>query len=277
MVVPTLPLLLAFDLDGTLIPDQGGALDADTVQALRTLQGMGVKLAIITGRDEVPSAVLEAVAFDATAPNNGGAIRIQGELRHEALLGEADVAAALAHDLPGAQTVVVTRTGPFLAWPAEAEVPVQVQAWLDRHQVPLLTGAAQRTAFKVRLSHPDAARFAASLRESHPHLVVTGGCEPYLSTVCVTPAEADKAIALARIAQALGISLERTVAFGDSDNDVTLLRAAGHAVQVGAQPYLSGVADERIDKQAELGQYLLDLARRLSEQATPPLPAPAPA
>ncbi|MDV6374102.1 HAD-IIB family hydrolase, partial [Deinococcus sp. ZS9-10] len=65
---------MAFDLDGTLITEQGREVDAATAKALARLRAVGVKLAIITGRDMAPDAVLEVMQPDAVATNNGGRI-----------------------------------------------------------------------------------------------------------------------------------------------------------------------------------------------------------
>ena len=87
----TLPLLMAFDLDGTLIPDAGREVQPDAAQALARLRALGVKLAIITGRDTPPSPVLRVMEPDAVATNNGGRILIGEDLHTEARFSDADL------------------------------------------------------------------------------------------------------------------------------------------------------------------------------------------
>ena len=54
---PVLPLLLAFDLDGTLIPEGGLTVPVSTRAALARLRKLGVQVAVITGRDAAPADV----------------------------------------------------------------------------------------------------------------------------------------------------------------------------------------------------------------------------
>ena len=60
-------LLLAFDLDGTLIPEGGLMVPQSTRRALARLNALGVKIAIITGRDVPPDDVLDAAQPTAVA------------------------------------------------------------------------------------------------------------------------------------------------------------------------------------------------------------------
>lgn len=71
----------------------------------------------------------------------------------------------------------------------------------------------------------------------------------------VTAQDADKGAALELICRTLGVPRERTVAFGDGTNDVTMLAWAGHGVAVGpyAMPELLAHADEHIAAPEELG------------------------
>lgn len=60
----------------------------------------------------------------------------------------------------------------------------------------------------------------------------------------VTPREATKGHALAWLAEYLGISREETVAVGDADNDLTMIRWAGLGVAMGnAPPEVKAAAD----------------------------------
>ncbi|MFN4252412.1 HAD hydrolase family protein, partial [Deinococcus sp.] len=117
----TLPLLMAFDLDGTLIPDAGREVQPDAAQALARLRALGVKLAIITGRDTPPSPVLRVMEPDAVATNNGGRILIGEDLHTEARFSDADLEATLAHELDGARVVLFTADGLYVDLPPGVE------------------------------------------------------------------------------------------------------------------------------------------------------------
>lgn len=257
-----LPLLMAFDLDGTLITEQGRAVDAATAAALVRLRGLGVKLAIITGRDVAPDAVIEAMQPDAVATNNGGRIVVGGELHTEARFTPADLEAVLAHELSGARVVLFTAQRLYVDLPDGT----QPEPWMVARKYGPLSDAPTDNILKVGFYHPQVAGFAGRLRQSHPHLVITGAQDPYLSFLTVTPQGAHKGAALTLIADALKMPHNRAVAFGDSDNDEVMLEVAGYAVQVGSLPLLTRHAHTRLDDQTDLGAYLGAWADRLGQE-----------
>ncbi len=255
-----LPLLMAFDLDGTLIPDQGRRLADDVQAALKRLRTLGVRLAIITGRDTPPRDVAEAMQPHAVATNNGGRILVGDELRAEAQFSAADLEAVLAHELADARVVLFSAGTLYVDLPAGQ----QPEPWMLTRRCLPLNGAPTEGILKVGFYHPQVAGLAGRLRDSHPHLVLTGAQDPYPSFLTVTPAGAHKGAALALIADALDIPHDRTVAFGDSDNDEAMLEIAGHAVQVGQLPLLERHAHTRLERQGDLGAFLAGWADRLA-------------
>ncbi|MFC4427673.1 HAD-IIB family hydrolase [Deinococcus navajonensis] len=253
------PLLFAFDLDGTLIPDAGRAVPDDTREALARLRALGVRLAIITGRDTAPGAVLEAVELDAVVTNNGGRIELEGGLHTEARFTPQDLEAVLAHELSGARVVVFTAEGLYVDVP-EHQAP---EAWMVARSYRPLAQAPREGVLKVGFYHPEVAGLATRLRGTHPHLVLTGGQAPYPHFLTVTPQDAHKGAALILVAEALGVPLAQTVAFGDSDNDEAMLEVAGYAVQVGTLPLLAPHAHLQLPHHEDLGTYLHTVADQL--------------
>jgi HMP-PP phosphatase len=258
-----LPLLLAFDLDGTLIRDGGQDLPEETALALGRLRALGVRTAIVTGRDLPPRGVSSRAEFDAVATNNGGRVHFGQELRSSARFGPGDLEAVLAHELDGARVVLFTEDDLYVQLPPGRDP----EPWMLARQARPLAEAPHADVTKVGFWHPDVAGFAARLRASHPHLVVTGGQAPYPEFLTITPTGAHKAAALALIAEALNVPLERTVAFGDSDNDEVMLELAGYAVQVGTLPLLARHADTQLPGHEALGAYLNAVAARLEAGA----------
>lgn len=256
---PFSPALLAFDLDGTLIRDGGTTLPEATAEALRRIRPLGVKLAIITGRDQPPPGVREAMQPDAQATNNGGRVEINGKLYRDAQFTSADLRDVLAHELADARTVLFDATGIYVDLPAGRDP----EPWMVARTYRPLAEAPEEGIVKVGFYHPDVAGHAAKLRATHPHLVVTGGQEPYAHFLTVTPQGADKAAALTLLAEGLGAPLERTVAFGDSDNDEVMLELAAFAVQVGALPLLARHANASLTDHTQVADYLNALAERL--------------
>lgn len=256
---PFLPLLMAFDLDGTLIAERSNELLPDTALALSRLRAAGVKLAIITGRDMPPAAVERDMQPHAVASNNGGRITVNGELHTEAEFTDADLESVLAHELDGARVVLFTAERLYVDIPAGREP----EEWMLLRGYRPLAEAPRQGILKVGYYHPQVAGFAQQLRQTHPHLVLTGAQEPYPHFLTVTPEGAHKGAALMLIADALGIPHERTVAFGDSDNDEAMLEIAAYAVQVGDLPLLRPHANAHLGSHAQLSAYLNAWADRL--------------
>lgn len=263
---PFRPALLAFDLDGTLIPEQERNLSAETSTILGELRALDVKLAVITGRDVVTKHLRQEAHLDADAANNGGIIHVAGESRYEEFLDAEDVERLLQH---GLTPLADAEYPPAFAFSAKGHaVPddgATRREWMEKHRVSFLSDEHRNTAYKVLYSHPDAGAYAEHLRATQPHLVVTGGMEPYAHFVSVTPKNATKSTALRRIAEALGVPLAQTIAFGDSDNDADMLEAAGFAVQIGNHPHLTPHADVTLAEQGELDGYLRRLAEYLRD------------
>ncbi len=263
---PVLPLLLAFDLDGTLIPEGGLTVPVSTRAALARLRKLGVQVAVITGRDAAPADVIDAARPAAVATNNGGTVRVNDQHHLELHFGQDDLRAVLAHGLENARVIAFTAHRIYIDTPAGTPTP----DWLrDRPHAPLSELPESEKILKVGFYHPGIRGWRDALSGSHPHLVMTGAQEPYTDFLTVTPAGANKGAALLAIAGALDIDMAQTVAFGDSDNDVAMLEVAGHAVQLGDLPLLRPHADETLSGPEALGAYLDALAERLeTESAT---------
>lgn len=259
------PLLLAFDLDGTLLAELGDTVPASSVRAIAELKTLGAKVAIITGRHAVPSAVQEAVAPHAVATNNGGCVEIigSGHRQRECLFTAEELSAVLTHDLRDAEVVIFTRNGQIYANIPKSK---QIAPWLSKRGFEPLERVPMNEVAKATFYHPEVTRHAQRLRQSHPHLVFTGAHEPYPHFLTVTPTGADKATALLSIAEMLEVAPKNTVAFGDSDNDKAMLEIADFSVQVGQLPLLRPLADATVySGSTALGQYLETWVKRLRE------------
>lgn len=274
-----LPLLLAFDLDGTLVPELGGEVPADTAQALRRLHRLGVQLAVITGRDLVPPAIAGAAPFAALASQNGGRVEIGGQLHTSAQFTGGELEAILAHELDGARLILYSEGLLYLDLPAGEQLP----DWIVTRGHRPLAEARGRAIEKVGFFHPGVAGHAERLRATQPQLVLTGAQPPYEQYLTVTPQGAHKGAALSLLAEALDIPLERTIVFGDTDNDIAMFEVASYAVQSGDLPLLAQHADEQISGPQALADWLCALADSLEahdpeaqgqEAQSPEVPTP---
>lgn len=249
------PRLLAFDLDGTLISDGGTQISPATIDALWALRQSGSRVAVITGRDSLPTQIQDVLTPDAVATNNGGRILVGTELHTEARFDPAELDALLAHGLEGARVIAFTQDTLYVDLP-----PGQpVAPWLAARQHAPLHQAPREEVLKVGFYHPGVAELRTRLGSSHPQLVATGAQAPYPEFLTVTPTGADKGAALVAIAGALGVELADTWAFGDSDNDVAMLALAGNPVQVGALPLLREYARATVSGPEALAGYLRGL------------------
>lgn len=245
--------LLAFDFDGTLVADGSHEIARETLAALRDLNTAGHRLAVITGRDRLPPGVDEKLdgVLHAFAGNNGGRIELNGRLHRELHLDEGDLLATLAHELEDAYVLAFGRRAIYLT-----DTSVRPPEWVLARPHATLEERGDDPIQKVIFYHPEVARWRGRLRKSHPHLILTGAQEPYPHFLTVTPADADKGAALVKLSEELGVPLDRTVAFGDSDNDHAMLSLAGRAVQVGDLPLLRGVAHQAVGSHHDLPAFL---------------------
>ncbi len=245
---PTGIRLVATDLDGTLLRDDG-TISPRTGAALARLRQAGLTLVLVTAR---PPRFLRRLA--ASAALTGLAICCNGALvydldrgivvRHTPLGGEiaARLVAGLREAVPGVCFAVEAgeRYGSEPAYAAldgalvEPDGPTGDALALCRGPVT-----------KLIVRHPDFA--AEALLPLVRRLAGADAAATHSGTAFVEVASADvhKATALAALCAERGVSAEATIAFGDMPNDLPLLAWAGHAVAVAnAHPDVLRVADE---------------------------------
>lgn len=289
-------LLLASDIDGTLVPRLGPITDR-TVAALRASQDAGVHVVLATGRPprwmrEI--AVRTGLRGHAVLVNGAAVVDLQrvGEPDHGVVrtttIATADalqLALDLRAELPDVQFAVES-----LSWfGVEPDWPQAVEVDLPRHP---LTELLERSGPVVKLLakapsprdpfepvDPEApqahglgstagddmlavARRVAAGRGEATH---SGATVPMVE---IGPPGVTKAAALAELAAELGVDSPDVVAFGDMPNDVAMLRwagtgyamADGHADALAAADRVAPPCHE--DGVAQVVEGLLDVAAR---------------
>lgn len=232
------PLLLAFDLDGTLVPrDQ--AIPERILEAIRQVELAGHFVTVITGRTQSSAQpFLDALrvrhAFGTTqgarVSTPTGQVLFEAHLTPDETRALIDVAKSLTYEFfvatgAGERFYVIdpnrmTLSGrPYWGWALE-----------EGHEVLPFSSYADEPVGKVVFHSEDAPAVHASLRASHPHLNFYPWETKFLE---VTHALGHKGAALELIARGLGVPQSRTVAFGDGNNDLTMLEWAGRGVAVG--------------------------------------------
>ena len=184
-------LALATDYDGTLATD--GAVDPQTVAALRRLGATGRKLILVTGR-QLPDLLRvfpDAQLFDAVVAENGAVLYRPG-------IGDTRV----------------------LAPPPPAHF---VETLQRRRVEPLWRGQVV-----VATVQPNDTAVVDVIRELGLDLQVILN----KGSVMVLPASVDKATGLRAALDELALAPERVVAIGDAENDQAFLATSGYGVAV---------------------------------------------
>ena len=223
-------ILLCTDLDGTLFRDDK-TVSRENLDAIEYFKREGGAFAFITGR--MPFYV--GKVYDTVRPNvpygcaNGGAVYDgeRGVYVHTSKMadGVLTLAAAVEENFPHIGIEVSTYGAAYFY--------KDNRAITDPIAKLLLTADDAKDIFALGdflRAHPLASRFA--LVSSEEHLFE------------IEPKEAFKGNGLLKLAEHLGIDMKKTVAVGDYDNDVTMLRAAGVGVAVAnASPAARAAAD----------------------------------
>ena len=239
---------LACDLDRTLIAEDG-VLRLRTKHGLRTARAAGLHVVIVTGRmfRSVLPYVEDAGLDDPVVCYQGAVVadpRTGEFLLHEPIpletaLEAIDAVVALGFHLNcyvGDELYVAEVTPQARAYADFQHLPIHpvgpLRKWLDRPPTKLVVvgDPIELDGLEQRLKQ----RFAGCLYISKSL--------PYFLEFA-SP-EVTKGSGMAFLAEHLGFAAERTVAFGDGENDVELLEWAGYGVAVeNAHPRLAAVAD----------------------------------
>ena len=234
--------LIALDLDGTLL-DPAGRITQASKDAIARARAAGVRVVLNTGRP-----IQEAVWFareagcDALLSCLGGAAVVDG-VRGETLRrwdmpeesGRRALELCLGREIElmifaGEEIVVdpfskesLSRTYPFPIFHSAAVVAEDPRAYLEERGLPLT---------KV---HGDwnQARYPLEELGALPGVQLTASNDHDFELV---PDRVDKGRAMALIALLYGVPLGETAAVGDSDNDLSMLRAAGLPIAMGNAP-----------------------------------------
>ena len=233
--------LIALDLDGTLL-DPAGRITQASKDAIARARAAGVRVVLNTGRP-----IQEAVWFageagcDALLSCLGGAVvdGVRGETLRRWDMPEESGRRALELCLgreielmifAGEEIVVdpfskesLSRTYPFPIFHSAAVVAEDPRAYLEERGLPLT---------KV---HGDwnQARYPLEELGALPGVQLTASNDHDFELV---PDRVDKGRAMALIALLYGVPLGETAAVGDSDNDLSMLRAAGLPIAMGNAP-----------------------------------------
>ena len=264
-------LLVAIDMDGTLLPTFTQGVSRRNAQALRAAQDAGITVAIATGRRTAYTVpLLEGLGLRADMPlitSNGAVTRtLGGDAIHRSHL-EAKVARGICallrpfgalvftFDRPGRGELVLEDLnqahGRIALWVEANRGAIEVIKPLelaladgdDPIQGMVAGGLSKMRQAEKALKTSEWSRKCESVRTEYP--------ARDLSVLDLLPPGVSKGSALERLAEHLGVDRKETMAIGDNWNDVDMLEWAGQSILMGnAAQELRTMAKMRGWKQA---------------------------
>ena len=224
--------LIACDLDGTVFDDHKN-IDSDLKEVVDRLREKGIEFTVVSGRSkELLKKVLDHFEIDVPYMCNNGADIFQGEecicidgvpsdlvdMVCRTFYDNGIVFRAYSHGCIyrwGESEFFTARLG-SVKRPSE---PYDPQGSLSEKQIIKITGDF--------VGHEDLLEGIKEKILSHPQLDLTRA-EGLI--YCVNSATANKGSALERVCEYMHIDIRDTMAFGDSENDLEMLRRAGIGV-----------------------------------------------
>ena len=242
-----------FDIDGTLLPFHADKLPDSTIAALESLRRNGIKIFIATGRPPIHLSHLPAIAavpFDGFVTMNGQyCFLADGEL----LYSRAIDPASLRMLVPYIQQEKLS-VGLIEKDTSYYNLINDLSAEFCHH-----FGFTVDKDVAKRIETAPVYQLSAFLPEEKQEAFLRHcpGCTAVRwndAFVDVLPADGGKTVGIDHVLQALGLTREQSIAFGDGGNDVEMLRYAGIGVAMGnGCPEAKAAADYITDPILENG------------------------
>ena len=224
---------LFFDVDGTLVDEQGRVPES-AVAAIHEARARGALVFINSGRTYgLAAVVLEQVEADGLLCGCGTDLRIGGRQVYSHLLSKETVDGLRADYVPYKVDLFLEGPEGTLCAPENRLKPsLEMRDFLASQGglSPYAFSAEPCPMNKFCLLTDEASHTAAFLEKYRTVVdVIDRGAGFY---ECV-PKGHDKGMAVRKTAELLGLDLADTYAFGDSTNDVDMLKAVAHPVIMG--------------------------------------------
>ena len=238
--------LIASDLDGTLLTDKK-ELSSGTRKALDMAAAQGIYIVPATGRsfESVPAMIREYQGVEYLITANGGAVYSTVEKRriYQQLLRPESVKAAIAVRKREQMVMEVVIDGVPYAEEEYVRDPIRYLAteygakYIRATRRPVkdifqfaAEHAAELDSISFVCSHEDRDRLYRSLEDEIPDIYVTSSVSNLLE---IGHKNAGKGKTLLWLLDYLGISPEEVMAFGDADNDSSMLKAVKYGFAMG--------------------------------------------
>ena len=238
-----------FDIDGTLVSFERHVVPESAFEALRSLRAAGVKTFLSTGRNgDSTRFLMETGLFDGEILLSGQLCRMNGEAVFSNPVCPEDIEAAVEGAQRGEFTLgFLSGNESFVTGVNHFVLDACSYAGMA---VPRLAPAAQAREFPVYQIHC----YGAPGVEDELIRRTTGLTSTRWSPnfADVFPSGGGKDRGIEAICRHLGIKREETIAFGDAENDISMLEYAGIGVAMGnssgkvkaCADYVTGTVDE---------------------------------
>lgn len=244
--------IIFFDIDGTLVDPKTGCISDKTRFALTRLKEQGIRICISTGRAPFELPDFGALQFDAFCAYNGSLCYTGSTIIRSNPIAPADVARVIrnAAGIGRPVSVAVRHCLAANGWDADladyyrlADLELTVAEDFDD------------------LCREDVYQIMLGCRETD-HAAITEGVQgvkiavSWDRAVDVIPASSGKGAAILQVLAHFGLDASQAIAFGDSQNDLDMLRTVGTGIAMGnATAQLKAVADDICAPVSEDGIY----------------------
>ncbi len=239
--------LIAFDLDGTLLNDRK-EVSPRTMRALERAAEKGVILVPATGRvrNAIPKAVLELPFVHFLITVNGAVVwdldredRIYRKVftKEQSLelwdyMVQYDAMCDIYENGQGyMEPKNLDMVGTYVLFPEMVEMVKRTRKVIPdvrQHIVQAKEGVEKFNMYFV--DRELQAQVKADLKQRYPYMKATTSL---VNNIELNHKDADKGHGLRALCEHLGIPVECAMAFGDGDNDIAMLQAAGYGVAMG--------------------------------------------
>lgn len=258
-----IPKIIALDIDGTLF-DSKGRISQRTLKAIHACTQAGINVVFSTGRDydSLPLAETDGSGMQYAVTTNGSAIYELGSRKclWENPMDRKDIFDILSYSEKKDMFPFLFIDGRGYAEKGKLPVYERVNWPLHlkettKHNMHLVDDLAEYVTKESHDVQKGAVLFPSSedgtligWDEAREYLnampgvhAVDGGCD----NLEFNRVDATKAAGLQILADMIGICMDETMAIGDSENDLDILRAAGTGIAMGNAPAdIKGYADE---------------------------------
>lgn len=238
--------LIASDLDGTLLTDRK-ELSAKTREVLDAAASQGIYIVPTTGRsfDSVPEMIREYPGVEYLITANGGAVYSAKDRKrvYQCIMNPESVQAAIA--VRKRETMVMEVVIDGIPYAEEEYVRDPIRYLVTEYGARYIKAtrkpvkdilqfasehAGELDSISFVCSHEDRNRLYASLEDEIPDIYVTSSVSNLLE---IGHKDAGKGKTLLWLLNRLGISPEEAMAFGDADNDSSMLEAVKYGFAMG--------------------------------------------